>query len=206
MNESNPCDAALAELLTLTVEVNQWGTTIYCNHLGQKHRVHGPAVIRVNGGKSWWLNGKRHRTDGPAVERANGNHEWWVNDRRISENEFRREFLNASNEAISEMESLTRTDDDYSTTYRNHLGQLHRIHGPAVTCGNGTTIWYKDDLMHRTTGPAYVTWDGEYSWWANGKLHREDGPAVVKANGQRHWYLNGQRLKKKEFNELLQSL
>ena len=49
MNESNPSDAALAELLTLTVEVNQWGATIYRNHLGQLHRIHGPAVEYTDG-------------------------------------------------------------------------------------------------------------------------------------------------------------
>ena len=153
MNESNPCDAALAELLSLTMEADAYAT-YYSDHLGQTHRVHGPAVIWANGGKSWWLNGKRHRTDGPAVERANGNHEWWVNDRRISENEFRREFLNASNEAISEMESLTRTDDDYSTTYRNHLGQFHRVHGPAVIWPDGEQWWFQNRQRHRTDGPA----------------------------------------------------
>lgn len=39
-------DAALTELLTLTVEVNSNGTT-YRNHLGQRHRILGPAVITV---------------------------------------------------------------------------------------------------------------------------------------------------------------
>ena len=66
MNESNPSDASLAELLTLTVEVNEY-TTIYCNHLGQFHRVHGPAVILSSGSTMWFQNGARHRTDGPAV-------------------------------------------------------------------------------------------------------------------------------------------
>ena len=59
MDESNPCDAALAELLTLTVEVNQWGTTIYCIHLGKLHRIHGPAVIHPGGRVFWWLRGQQ---------------------------------------------------------------------------------------------------------------------------------------------------
>ena len=65
MNESNHSDDALAELLSLTVEVNQWGATIYRNQQGRIHRVHGPAVIWA-GGKSWYQNGLHHRTDVPA--------------------------------------------------------------------------------------------------------------------------------------------
>ena len=67
MNESNPSDDALAELLSLTVEVNQWGATIYRNQQGRLHRVHGPAVIWAGGSKSWYQNGLHHRTDGPAI-------------------------------------------------------------------------------------------------------------------------------------------
>ena len=70
-------DAALAELLTLTVEVNEGGSTIYRNHLGQLHRVHGPAVIWTDGTTSWWLNGKRHRDHGPAVIWAGGGSKSW---------------------------------------------------------------------------------------------------------------------------------
>ena len=88
MNESNPCDAALAELLTLTVEVNQWGTTIYCNHLGQKHRVHGPALIFSNGDAWWYQNGQLHREDGPAVIYANGQQRWFLNWKELSQYVF----------------------------------------------------------------------------------------------------------------------
>ena len=33
------------------------------------------------GDKYWYLNGKRHREDGPAVERVNGYKSWWLNDK-----------------------------------------------------------------------------------------------------------------------------
>ena len=61
MNEPDLSDAALAELLTLTAEVNENGTIIYRNHLGQKHRTLGPAVIHVDGTQLWYQNGMCHR-------------------------------------------------------------------------------------------------------------------------------------------------
>ena len=118
MNESKLSDECLAELLTLNVEVNEGGSTIYRNHLGQKHRVHGPAVIHTDGTTSWWLNGKRHRD-----------------------------------------------------------------HGPAIIYSNGTKKWYQ-----------------------NGHPHRINGPATECADGRKFWLLNGERLTKQQFNERIKSL
>ena len=107
MNESND---AVAELLTLTVEVDNYGTRTYRNSSGERHRHHGPAVECANGtkawyqndqphrtdgpaiewgngDKSWWLNGQRHRTDGPAIEYASGTKAWWLNGQQLSEKE-----------------------------------------------------------------------------------------------------------------------
>ena len=82
-------DDALAELLTLTVEVDWWGATVYRNHLGQIHRVHGPAVIWPYGSKDWYLDGKRHRTDGPAIVWPNGAlSRWYLDDEHLTEQEF----------------------------------------------------------------------------------------------------------------------
>lgn len=77
MNESNLSDDALAELLTLTVEVNDYGTTYYRNQSEQVHRVHGPAIIYETGGCVWYLNSRIHRTGGPAVEYSDGSKEWF---------------------------------------------------------------------------------------------------------------------------------
>ena len=73
---------AIAELLTLTLTVDQWGDRIYRNSNGQKHRQHGPAVECADGTKSWFLNGELHRVDGPAIEWANGDKSWWLNGQR----------------------------------------------------------------------------------------------------------------------------
>ena len=72
----------IAELLTLTMTVNEWGTLIYRNSLGQLHRQHGPAVEWVDGYKSWWLNGNIHRTTGPAIEYNDGSKAWYQNGQR----------------------------------------------------------------------------------------------------------------------------
>ena len=79
MNESND---AVAELLTLTLTVDQWGDRIYRNSSGQRHRIWGPAVEYPDGTRMWYQNDQPHRTDGPAVECADGYKEWWLNGQR----------------------------------------------------------------------------------------------------------------------------
>ena len=102
---------ALAELLTLTLGVDNQGTCTYRNSSGQRHRIWGPAVEYpdgtrmwyqndqphrtdgpavecADGYKEWWLNGQRHRTDGPAIERGNGRNSWWLNGKCLTEKEL----------------------------------------------------------------------------------------------------------------------
>ena len=79
---------AIAELLTLTLTVDQWGDRIYRNPMGQLHRVYGPALECANGTRRWYLNGNIHRTDGPAAEYADGTKAWCLNGQQLSEEEF----------------------------------------------------------------------------------------------------------------------
>ena len=44
--------------------------------------------LRIDGTKSWFLNGERHREDGPAVEFAGGIREYWYKGERIPEEIF----------------------------------------------------------------------------------------------------------------------
>ena len=89
MNESNLSDASLAELLTLTVEVNQRGNIRYRNHLGQMHRVHGPAVITLSGTRYWYQNNQLHRIHGPAIEtETDGYKRWFLNGEHLTEEEW----------------------------------------------------------------------------------------------------------------------
>lgn len=78
----------LAELLTLTVEVDIYGNIKYHNHLGEEHRVHGPAVIFVDGTIMWCQCGHLHRLDGPAIIWDDGSREWFINGDQLTEEEF----------------------------------------------------------------------------------------------------------------------
>ena len=193
MNDSND---DLAELLALTLTVDEFGTRTYRNSSGQLHRQHGPAVECADGYKEWYQNdqlhrttgpaleygdGARmwyqndqiHRTTGPAVEWSNGTKEWWLNGRQVSEREF--------HDVLAELLTLTVTVDQHGTRfYSNSQGMWHRVHGPAV-------IWA----------------DGYKSWWLNGRLHRTTGPAIEWPDGARAWYLDGQPLSEKEFHDRL---
>ena len=71
---------ALAELLTLTLTVDQWGDRTYRNSSGELHRQYGPAIEHSSGDKEWFLDGQRHRTTGPAIEHSNGTRRWYQND------------------------------------------------------------------------------------------------------------------------------
>ena len=68
---------------------------------------------------------------------------------------------------LAELLTLTRSVNDLGRVeYRNHHGQLHRVHGPAL-------------ITHHTQ-----------CWYFNGRLHREGGPAVMCPECQM-WYTHG---------------
>ena len=54
-------DEPLAELLTLTREVDEYGSVFYRNSDGLLHRIHGPAIIHTDGTKHWFRNGVLHK-------------------------------------------------------------------------------------------------------------------------------------------------
>ena len=70
---------ALFELLSLDCRVDPNGTIRYYNALGQKHRVHGPAIDRPDGYRAWYQNDLLHRVGGPAVEYSGGYRAWYQN-------------------------------------------------------------------------------------------------------------------------------
>jgi hypothetical protein len=53
--------------------------------------------------------------------------------------------------------------------WRNKLGQLHRLDGPAIEWNDGEKLWYKNGKMHRIDGPAIENSSGSKEWWKNGK-------------------------------------
>ena len=77
-----------------------------------------------------------------------------------------------TDDALAELLTLAReVDEDGITRYRNSAGEIHRVHGPAVT-------WA----------------DGGESWYLNGALHRSDGPSIVWPNGAQVWHWYGQQM------------
>jgi len=55
---------------------------------GKRHRVDGPAIEYADGGKEWYVNGKLHRIDGPAIECSGGRKYWYINGKHLTEEEF----------------------------------------------------------------------------------------------------------------------
>jgi hypothetical protein len=53
--------------------------------------------------------------------------------------------------------------------YRNDLGYLHRIDGPAIEYSSGTKFWYLNHQLHRIDGPAIEYADGDKEYWLNGQ-------------------------------------
>jgi hypothetical protein len=64
------------------------GTKEWYNSNGRLHRNDGPAVVHVDGGKSWYQHGKVHRADGPAYEDEDGYKTWWLNDNPLTFDEW----------------------------------------------------------------------------------------------------------------------
>lgn len=56
----------------------------YKNTDGVFHRIGGPALVRKDGTKEWFLNGRRHRIDGPAIIKPNGIKQWYVNSKNVT--------------------------------------------------------------------------------------------------------------------------
>ena len=115
--QADETDDALAEILTLTREVDVYETIRWRNSDGQLHRVHGPAVIHHSGAQHWYMHGlkhrvdgpaiywpnsdsiwlrsgKRHRTDGPAVIRSTGECQWWLDGQPMSQSEWQLKVRN----------------------------------------------------------------------------------------------------------------
>ena len=135
-----------------------------------------------------------------------------------------------TDDALFELLSLECHVDEHGTVYYyNALGQLHRIHGPAVVCTdgyhawyqnglwhrldgpavefpNGRREWYQKDLLHRLDGPAIEYPDGHREWLQQGRWHRLDGPAIEFPDGRRAWHINGKELTEAEWHQTVTSM
>ena len=84
----NSTDEQLAELLTLTCEVDKYGTSRWINSAGQVHRTHGPAIVWQDGTKCWCQDGKLHRSDGPAIVYQNAVESGYLNGTCLSKEQW----------------------------------------------------------------------------------------------------------------------
>ncbi len=87
--------------------------------------------------------------------------------------------------------SILEIDSFGNKLWRNNLGHLHRLDGPAVECPGGKEEWYQNGLRYRFGGPAVIHDDGTKEWYKNGKKHRMDGPAVETLSGHKQWHVAG---------------
>ena len=72
--------------------------------------------------------------------------------------------------ALFELLSLEcRVDSDGVVRYYNSLGQIHRVHGPAVERPNVYREWRQQGQRYRIVGPAIEYSDGRRAWYINGK-------------------------------------
>ena len=59
--------------------------TWYVDENDQYHREDGPAYFTNDGSyKVWIIHGKKHRLDGPAIEYIGGGKQWYINDKYIN--------------------------------------------------------------------------------------------------------------------------
>jgi hypothetical protein len=71
---------------TLTVEKDEDGTIIYRNADGQRHNPNGPAVVKYDGYKAYYINGKLHNPNGPAIVDTDGIKYHYINGQLHNEN------------------------------------------------------------------------------------------------------------------------
>jgi hypothetical protein len=88
-----------------------------------------------------------------------------------------------------------------TVSYRNELGQLHRLYGPAhVNIDYDVEMWKKAGEFHRTDGPALRQRMNQF-WYEDGVLHRIDGPAVVHLGGPKQYWIRGVKYSPKEYKK-----
>ena len=70
--------------LRAALDIVEDGEEIHVNDQSQVHRDDGPAIVRADGRKDWFVNGLRHRLDGPAIDYGHGRKEWFIDGTLVS--------------------------------------------------------------------------------------------------------------------------
>jgi hypothetical protein len=84
----------MQSFMTVDITGDRWWRNKYTRF----HRIDGPAVELVCGGKDWYLNGYLHRTCGPAINRPNGDIFWFLNGEELTFDEWLKETTGLTDE------------------------------------------------------------------------------------------------------------
>lgn len=58
--------------------------------------------------------------------------------------------------------------------YRNSVGEIHRVFGPAIEHHSGSIRWMQNNMYHRTDGPAIIDDHVPVGWYINNELLSEE--------------------------------
>jgi hypothetical protein len=168
-----------------TIELHD-GTRIWATGNELYHCDDGPAVVRPNGEKEWWRYGHKFK-----IEFPDGRVQLFWDDTL-----GREEFPDGTKNYF-----VIKKYDSSSSRYYNDGKKLWDGEGwdrestkydRWTVSPDGTTKWFKNDILQRHDGPAIKRADGSEEWYTGGKLHRTDGPAIKRADGSEEWYTKGQ--------------
>lgn len=170
---------------------------VFVYRLPQEDNFTG-VVKDTQGNIAYYCNSELHREDGPAVIRRNGNKEYFIKGAKLdlSFDHELKEYLDLRSidnlMIVSNYDSpennftgVTINESETITYYVN--GTIHRDNGPARLFKDGRIIYFQNGFIHREDGPAEVYLDGSYAYSKNGNYHRDDGPAVVNSEEIQYW-------------------
>ena len=63
--------------------IDKYGSQTWYNSKGEVHREGGPAYVKLDGTKAWFINGSWHREDGPAIILADDRKFWFIKGKQI---------------------------------------------------------------------------------------------------------------------------
>lgn len=183
----------MSEFQEITKKITSEGDVIHYktdSYPIKYHNLYGPAIIRLNGTKEWWVDGIRnHPTyfDYPTIVCLNGDKMWHYN--------------NKLHRIIGPAVIKT---DGIQEWYFN--GLLHNSCGPAITYPNGIEIWYFNGYCHRMNKPAVIIPNKIMMYVQNNLKHRRNGPAIIMKDGRPEWWINGIKINESKVQEYLNNI
>jgi hypothetical protein len=150
-------------------EINFMGTKIWKNKEGKYHRLNDkPALILINGTKSWYINGELHRENNkPAIEFSDRRKAWYINDKFIKRNYDKNKIIHND-----------KFFDEYGYEIKTTTAQLRKVLDelkPTQIDKYGNKYWKNEKGYHRGNNKPAVEYDwGGKEWWVNGKFIKQN--------------------------------